>query len=526
MTRLLGIVFLLCLLVLACGGYAAPPPAASSADELFVQAQFEPARKAYAAAVLAAPTDPAAHVGLIRALLRLDRWDDALTEAQAFAAKMPENADAHGLLALALIRAGWQEPYADEAKKSLALDPQNYWGLVASGRAADWDGKEEDARAAFRKASGFRPDLPDAWLGLLQTLDDDKDAVEEAKVATQYLALNPQGQPHDREVEDVREVQANGGAFRRGFGNDPAFQQVEDKGHPDAVDAATLKVDFAGDYVIFPVTIDGQRFRLLFDTGAGDVTLTSGAARRLKLPVLAHSFMYGVSGRQRTDVLKAGTMTLGGLQYRSIRIRVMNFSPAASDGILGGAALNDCVITLDYGTGTATLNPAKTAQAPPPLPSDKTLVLPFRVYKDHLFVPVWVNGRSVWAMLDTGARFTPLSLRLAKEQLKDVPKDEYHAGSYRDRVGIGDTDRRVDYVYSRDQSTLTLSQEPPVSLQTDTIGETTLDRHVSPDYDFEIGLLLGASSLTYARRVTFDYPRRLLTFEYQDPDLLPKTKKK
>ena len=46
---------------------------------------------------------------------------------------MPDNADAHGLLALALIRAGWQEPYADEAKKSLALDPQNYWGLLAFG---------------------------------------------------------------------------------------------------------------------------------------------------------------------------------------------------------------------------------------------------------------------------------------------------------------------------------------------------------------------------------------------------------
>ena len=65
-----------------------------------------------------------------------------------------------------------------------------------------------------------------------------------------------------------------------------------------------------------------------------------------------------------------------------------------------------------------------------------------------------------------------------------------------------------------------------MSVQTDTIGESTLDREVSPEYDFEIGLLLGASSLTYARRVTFDYPRRLLTFEYQDPDLLPKPKKK
>ena len=517
---------LLALLAFARGASCSPPASPSPADTLFAQARFEPARQAYAASVAAAPQEAGPRVGLIRTLLRLDRWDEALTEARAFTAKFPQDTDAHGLLALALIRAGWQEPYADEAKQSLTLDPNDYWGLVASGRAADWDGKTEDGQAAFRKASELRPELPDAWLGLLQTLDDDKDAAEETKVAAKYLALAPQGQPHDQEIESLRDVQANGGAYRRGFESDPAFQQVGDKAHPDAVDAATLKVDFVGDYAVFPVSVDGQKFRLLFDTGAGDLLLTSGAARRLKLPALAHSFMHGVNGRQKTDVLKAGMMALGGLQYRSIRIRVMNFAPAASDGILGGAALDDCVITLDYGTATATLNPAKTAQAPPPLPGDQSLALPFRIYEDHLFVPVWVNGRSAWAMLDTGAESTPLSLRFAKEQLKDVPKDEYRTGSFRERVGVGDTDRRIEYAYSRDQSTITLSRQPPVSVQTDTIGESTLDREVSPDYDFEIGLLFGASSLTYARRVTFDYPRRLLTFEYKIPDDPPKQKKK
>ena len=39
-------------------------------------------------------------------------------------------------------------------------------------------------------------------------------------------------------------------------------------------------------------------------------------------------------------------------------------------------------------------------------------------------------------------------------------------------------------------------------------------------------MLLGMSSLTYARRVTFDYPRRLFTFEYRDPDTVPEPKKK
>ena len=116
-----------------------------------------------------------------------------------------------------------------------------------------------------------------------------------------------------------------------------------------------------------------------------------------------------------------------------------------------------------------------------------------------------------------GAEQTVFSLRFAKAQLQGVPKDDYHAGSFRGQPGIGDTDRRTDYVYSRDQSSITLSEKPPISIQADTIGITSLDREVSPSYDFEIGLLLGASGLTYARRVTFDYPRRLMTFEYQIP---------
>ncbi len=204
----------LCLLT---GPLFAAPVSLTPADGLFAQGLFESARQTYANAVLTTPDDATPRIGLIRTLLRLDRWADALTEAQAAAKKFPANADAHGLLALALIRAGWQSPYAEEAKQSLTLDPNDYWGLVASGRGAEWEGHLDDARKMFRQASTLHPELPDAWLSLIQTLDEARDTKEILAVSGIYVKLHPQGHPHQEAVEDAQDFLDNAEANRNSF---------------------------------------------------------------------------------------------------------------------------------------------------------------------------------------------------------------------------------------------------------------------------------------------------------------------
>ncbi len=523
---------LLVLLVLSGGALCSTPAAISPADALFAQAQFGLARKAYAGDEVNAPNDPAPRVGLIRTLLRMDHWDDALIEAKAFAAKFPQNADTHGLLSLALIRAGWQEPYADEAKQSLALDTNDYWGLVASGRAADWDGRTEDARTAFRKASEVHPEWPDAW-GDILVLDDNGNLTKEILgVAQTYLKLNPHGHPHDEIAEDTREMLVHVPEFQAAFRTDPPYQHA---GVLDA-DAArgsaqtpSLTVEFLGDYAVFPVTINSIPFRLLFDTGGGsDILLNWNAAKRLHLPVIAHSYVRGVSGKEKSDTLKAQTMTLAGLTYKSIKIETAGALEDTGDGILGGDILQNSVVTLDFEKRTATLAQGSAAQAPQILPGDGSISLPFHFYHGDLYLPLSLNGVPVWALVDTGAIITTLSLRLAQQQLKDVPKEDVWRGSYSGRHGIGSTDQKMEYVASRDESQITLSQTPPVSIPTQTLGTSDADRQVSPSSgcDFEVSLWLGMSSLTYAHRLTFDYPRRLLTFEYKIPDDTLKPKKK
>lgn len=494
-------------------------PASPPADQSFAQGDFEAARRAYEAAKTPGEVGP--RVGLIRALLRLDRWAEARAEAQAAVREVPGSADAHGLLALALIRAGWQPPYADEAGRSLALDPGDYWGLVASGRAAEWDGRSEDARGLFRRASAARPDLPDALLGLLEVLDEKRDAAEGATVRAKYLALQPKGQPHDRAVEvlqEERQAKAEGQAA----GEEAAPRAATQTG------SAVLTVDFVGDYAVFPATINGGSLRLLFDTGGGSgVLLSRDAARRLHLPVLAHSTVYGAHGHEKADVLRAETLGLGGQTLHSPEVLAVGAAPASTDGILSGSVLGDSVLTLDFEQRKATLTQG-AGQAPAPLPGDHAVTLPWHTYRHHLFLRVSVNAVPLWAMLDTGDYQTILSLAFASAQLKGVPKDEVHRASVRAGRGsaIGNTAPKEEYVASRAESQISLGADPPAFIPFPTVGVSVLDRQVSPDFDFEIPMLLGMSSLTYARRVTFDYRRRSFTFEYRDPDAEPGPKKK
>ena len=452
--------------------FAQTPP---SADQLFAQGQFEAARKAYAASA-----DPAAQAGLVRTLLREDRWDEAITAARAWTAKSPNNADAHGLLSLALIRGGWQEPYADEAKQSLALDPNNYWGLVASGRAADWDGKTEDARALFLHASALHPECPDAWGDLLLVDDDRGHIKEQLTVAQAYVKLNPQGHPHDENAEDARELLAHASDYQAAFESDPPYQHSEapqgDTANQPATKPGSMTVEFVGDYAIFPVTINGSPFRLLFDTGGGDdILLDWNAAKRLHLPVIAHSYVRGVSGKEKSDTLKAQTMMLAGLTYKSIKIETAGALEDAGDGILGGDILRDSVITLDFEQRTAALTQGATAQAPATLPGDESISLPFHFYHGALYVQLALNAVPVWTLVDTGAYDTQLSLRLAKQQLKSVPKEDVQSGTYHGKRGVGNTNNKMEYVFSRDESQITLSQTPPVSVPTPTLGTSDTD---------------------------------------------------
>ena len=501
-------------------------PTPSAGEMAFAAGNLESAQKFYSAAVKAAPEALAPRLGLIRTLMRQDNWPEALAEAQAAALKFTTSADAHGLLSLALIRAGWSGEYIKEAAQSLALDTNNYWGLLATGRAAEWEGDYKAAHCCFWHASETHPEWPEGW-GQLLVLEDDTLTLKEAtQIAAIYLKLDPHGHPHKEIVENARDITENAAAYQAFFSGSKTFQRIHSPLAPgtESLQSSSTVVDFLGDFAIFPVTINGQPFRLLFDTGGGDdILLFWNSAKRLHLPSLAHTHIRGVGGSEKSDVLKAESMEIAGVPFRSIKIVTADSMLDKTDGILGGNILNDSVVTLDFEKRTALLTNGANAQAPDPLSGDKSITLPFHYYHGCLYIQVAVNGQALWALLDTGAFRSTLSLRLAREQLRGLPKEDIQTGTDTGKRGIGSSDNKMQYIVSRYESQIQLSQNPPVYIPIDTAGTSDLDRQISPSAqtDFEISLWMGMSSFTYARRITFDYPRHLLTFEYKEPDLAP-----
>lgn len=173
---------------------------------------------AYRQALTRLPRLAEARNRLVEALLRLDRVDEAVAEAQALVALRPRQAAPHRLLGQALAAgrrgdgaaAAWRRAAAleptgaagrgaalDLGRHLLRLEPPEHTGAVAAlaaaaeagdpaeraearylrgtalaalGREAEARASVEGAAAAWREAAQARPDSAEAWLGLGQAL--------------------------------------------------------------------------------------------------------------------------------------------------------------------------------------------------------------------------------------------------------------------------------------------------------------------------------------------------------------------
>jgi tetratricopeptide (TPR) repeat protein len=519
-----------------CTMYSSLPAAArdtvtAPGDRLFADGKFNQAHDAYAVALKHDPKNVALHIAQLRTLLRLDneRWRDAIAEGKAAVGYAPQNAELHGLYSLALMRGGRPDAAAVEAKKALDLNPNSYYGLVATGRVLIWNEKNEEALKPLRHAVELRPDQPDGYYYLIDAMDV-KQRDEAMKLVKAYVKLKPMGHPHDRAIDGYENSLVSKNSIDkvavRKIERDNADAEIKaaDDGSARSI-VFTTPIDRHGDDIIVPVTINGAKFRMLFDTGAGHgVTLTEEALSRLKLPALGQSISRGVSGKETSQLYHADNMTIGRQSFHNVVLESMGTQIHDLDGLFGGANFDDCAVTVDFEQNIMTMARGKNAAAPPPAEGNHVMTVPFHNIDGYIVVPIRLADRTEpeWAMLDTGAEgLGVLSLMTARDLAKKLVtggEDDivYKEVTVNRRLGVGDSAPSFTALLFRFAVDLALCNNSgaPFFMELQPLyGASMIDEQVSRSFDFHLSALVGISYLTSARRITIDYPHHLLTME-------------
>ena len=164
-------------------------------------------------------------------------------------------------------------------------------------------------------------------------------------------------------------------------------------------------------FLVAPVLLNGHPVALLIDTGAETTTLTPRVAVALHLPPeSAHDrLLAGITGTVRAESVKLRQLTLGDAVVATDRSVALGDLPSLDTlrpplaGLLGADVLSRFDVELDLPARRMALYAPETCADWQPWP-DAVAVPIRRSISGLVLLEARVNGHSVHALLDTGAR--------------------------------------------------------------------------------------------------------------------------
>jgi tetratricopeptide (TPR) repeat protein len=526
-------------------------PAVAAADQLYRAGKFAEAETSYQALLKTDSKLVPAQVGLVRAMLRQQKIDEALESVNAALTAQPDSAALLAAGGDVQFRRGEMSPAELSYLTAKKHDPKEvhaYLGLARLYRSYSLYGT---AYGELQIAHEIAPDdveVQRAWLGMLPRKErlaaleaylsgSHPDDEEDTKRMTEYLEFLKA--TADKPVHACKLVSR--------------VEQTETK----------LETVYAQDGrrirgVGLSVKLNDRTVRLLLDTGAGGIMVSTKIAEKAGLTRVSalHYGGIGDKGLQSGYTAVADHIRVGELEFQDCVVAVSDQrSLADEDGLIGADVFGSYLIDLDLPGERLKLSPLpkrpEDAVAPKSLnsegeeqanaeqkddtateqtPSGQKSSTPDsqasrRMPKDRYIAPEMVSWTKVFRFghailvptsvneskpmlfgLDTGAFTNILSLR-AGRQVAKVSSD------YRDRVG--GLNGEVNKVYSAEKATLTFGH-----FRQSNQGIVTLDlSNVSRQTGTEVSGFLGFAMLGRLE-LKLDYRDGLVDFEY-DPKRAP-----
>ena len=455
----------------------AQPQPQTSADEAFSKAAelqskagFDQARPAYAAAeaLYAAQTpSPEATAGVVRAHLAQRKLSEALALAQRESATHPDNALLLDALGEVRFRRGEVEEAASAFNRSLALDPCAARTHFDVSLYLNLSGSHATAQAQLdlaHKLSPADPLITRVWTNSHAPLLTNDERIARIK---QRMADHPDQTP-DQQAANLNTIKALE-AREKGdcqlvnpITSTKFLIQLMDNG------AAQVRQSRGGADVFF----NGQRRRLLLDTGAGGITLTRSAAAALHLEPEAEvsSFGFGDNGARPPTLTHVESIKIGQMEFHNCMVRILEDKNTLNfDGLLGGDVFSSFLLTLDFPASEVRLSPLPTRPGQPAqtatlssegdtsahtlaelrqdryiAPEMKDWIRIFRSGHQLIFPTLIGNTASKLFIMDTGSGNNLISTEAARE-VTHVESDQSHhvrgiSGNTADVKGTGPID--------------------------------------------------------------------------------------
>jgi len=342
----------------------APSPDLAAADQLWQSGKFSEAEAGYAALVKTNPNLIPAQTGLVRALLREDKVDealDAVTTALKSFGELPALLAARGDVQYRLAQMDAAESSYTDAK---ALDRKlvrAFLGLARVYRSQSLYGK---AYEELRHAHDLAPndvEVERAWLSVLPRR-------QQLAAMQAYLVA-----PHPDDEEQVQWMTDNV-EFLKQTADQPAracmlVSKVERTETPLFIvrDAGANRSGIG-----LTTRINDQRFNLQLDTGAGGIMVSHKVGERAKLTRVSSGHFGGLGdkGAQTGYFAVADRIQIGELAFQDCVVFVSDKNSVGSqDGLIGADVFASYLVDIDLPGMRLVLSPLPARPDDTPAPA-------------------------------------------------------------------------------------------------------------------------------------------------------------
>ena len=467
--------------------------------------KYEVGLKIYLGMIETDGRDNRARLGASFAYLKMQNYPPSFQQAKEVLSVDANNARAHALAGVSLLRSGFIRAAVGELQQSLDLDPKE---ALAYGGAAEidyYEGRPKDARSKSYYAHNLDPEEPDYLVTYARSSSRLEDFKEAADAYELFLEISP---PSDGERRD------------RVRGLIQFYRQLAGLRVHQVGGAPVTEVPFqlgSDRRPMFHVKLNGRDSIFVIDTGSGFTVISKEAAQRFGVTEIARGGeSQGVGGSGKFQIVYGliKNLQIGEAKVKMIPCFVRPFHgekdrPAdeKADGFIGLSVLSHFLTELDYKEARIRLDRRDSGSSPLAAVPGVTLV-PFRTTQNGLIsVETEFDGNPfVNAILDSGASSTVIS-QAAVERLN--MGDQIIKGQTTSVIGAAGITENVRMLFIRNCRVADQLQSNLRALVLDfgAINETS---------GFEQSGILGGDFLRHFR-LTIDFNRALLALQPHSP---------